>query len=776
MERDTAFDTFGSWVRDRRRKLDLTQAELGRRASCSEATIRKIEADERRPSLQLAGLLARALSIPPNETQRFLQFARGAWTEDQGFGSASGSATANNLPGLLTSTIDRVRDHAAVTALLRDANVRLVTLIGPPGIGKTRLSIHCGNELLRDFADGVWFIDLSEISNPSFFIPTFARVLTNVDLPPSPELAQMVRALRSRRMLLIFDNFEQIADAALDVAQLLKACPGIKVLVTSRQPLHIYGEHEYPLPPLTIPPPDAPITPDALMQYESVELLVARIRLHQPGFMIDDHNAGMIKQICATLEGIPLAVELAAASLRLLSLDEMAGLLRERGWVARIGTPARDLPLRQRTLENVIEWSYGLLRKEEQDFYASIGVLSGWFEASAAAAITATGKNQASALLGVLCDHSLLLRENTVGGIQWRMLEIIRAHASSRLAHPDAAEMLRAQYFAQQLQDVRQNAAQTEQEEYFHRHRSNLHGALDWLIHAGETQLAYSLALQLVDYWETLGYFHEGLNFCRQLLMMNGLQPRQQAILAQAASDLAWQQHDFDTALAFSRQTVELGLGYGLAKEYPLYLNRLGRIYIEQGNLAQAKTALRDAYARSQDAGSMLNPGIPLAQLGEIALFEGDLEQARSLLEQALPRVERDENIFLAMTTTDLAEVALESGNFEEAQRWLAQSLDPSKIHIRRFIVLLSSLAGYLALTQQSSPEMAAGFYGAIEAVTDRSGLSLGAFYKTANERRMQLVRQVLPPSAWQAAFEDGKRWSMEDMVRNAAFILNPKH
>lgn len=172
----------------------------------------------------------------------------------------------------------------------------------------------------------------------------------------------------------------------------------------------------------------------------------------------------------------------------------------------------------------------------------------------------------------------------------------------------------------------------------------------------------------------------------------------------------------------------------------------------------------------------MLNPGIPLAQLGEIALFEGDLEQARSLLEQALPRVERDENIFLAMTTTDLAEVALESGNFEEAQRWLAQSLDPSKIHIRRFIVLLSSLAGYLALTQQSSPEMAAGFYGAIEAVTDRSGLSLGAFYKTANERRMQLVRQVLPPSAWQAAFEDGKRWSMEDMVRNAAFILNPKH
>jgi len=169
MVRNSTITSFGSWVRARRRLLDLTQAALGKRVSCSEATIRKIEADERKPSKQLAELLAKALSIPPDDFQRFLKSARGVWLDDRSLRSDEFGISHNNLPALLTSTIDRVQDHTAVTGLLRDKINRLVTIIGPPGIGKTRLSIHCGNDLLGDFSDGVWFVDLSEVQNPLFF-------------------------------------------------------------------------------------------------------------------------------------------------------------------------------------------------------------------------------------------------------------------------------------------------------------------------------------------------------------------------------------------------------------------------------------------------------------------------------------------------------------------------------------------------------------------------------------------------------------------------------
>lgn len=761
-------------MRARRRQLDLTQAELGKRASCSEATVRKIESDERKPSRQLAELLAQALSIPPNETQRFLAFARGAWLEEQEFGSVQASSVPNNLPGLLTSTIDRVRVHAAVTGLLRDKDVRLVTLIGPPGIGKTRLSIHVGNALLSDFPDGVWFVDLSEVREPTFFIHTLARALENADLPPSPNFAQLVRVLCSKRMLLILDNFEQIIEAGMEVAQLLKACSNLKLLVTSRLPLHIYGEFEYPLTPLTVPPPDAPITPAALMQYESIQMFVARVRMHQPDFSVDSDNADAVKQICLILEGIPLAIELAAASLRQFSLAEMVQRLQGCDWVLHMGTPARDLPMRQRTLENVIEWSYELLNDSEKIFYARLGVLSGLFDLAAAAAVTQTDEVHTQEQLRQLSNHSLLLRESTPKGFLWRMLEIIRAHAYLKLQNPEKVELLRARYYLEQMQKLQQNASRAEQEAFFILHLSNLHGALDWLIGAGKAEQAFLLTLQLSHYWEPLGYLKEGLKFCEQLSRLrDDLQPNQRATLARIASDLAWQQHDFDTALLFARQSVDLGQEYGLVNEYPLYLNRLGRIYIEQGRLADAKATLHQVRERCMGDESVLNPGIPLAQLGEIALFEGKHAEARSFLEQALPLVEKDEGIFLAMTATDLAEVALESGEFQQAFIWLTRSLQPSQSHIRRLIVFLCSVAGFLATAPEGSAEMAARFYGAIDGLCERLGLPLGKYYAAVNQRRMQIARQGIPASAWQAAFEAGKVWRKEDVLRNLVSLFN---
>lgn len=765
--------TFGAWIKSRRKQLDLTQSELGRRAGCSEAAIRKIEANERKPSRQLAELLARALEIPAAEKEIFYRFSRGVLGE----APVEARAHPNNLPTLLTSTIDRARDLANVSALLNDRDVHLVTLVGPPGIGKTRLSIYCGNEMLGDFPDGIWFVDLADITNADFFIPALAHSLPTLDLPPSPELPQLLSGLKNKTLLLILDNFEQIVEgASLDVAHILKACPNVKALVTSRVPLHIYGEAEYPLPPLSVPVGNAGKSPDALMQFESVQLFVARTHQHQPKFNLSEENAEAVVAICTILEGIPLALELAAATLRQMSLDEMVSLLRGKSWASQIATPARDVPQRQRTLENVIHWSGTLLSEEQRDFFYKLGVFSGWFDAEAVTAVCQTTLAQSSELLAVLADHSLLKREVIFGKTYWRMLELIHEYAVSKLTleQLSSLELLRARYFLDKMQELQQSTSHAVQEAYFQANMRNFHGALKWAIAERQTELGFQLTSQLNGVWSSLGHFKEGLDFLRQLLALpSAAEPRLRASRLQAASDLAWQQYDFETALAYAQESVELGRVHRLKREYPLYLNRLGRIYIEQGKLAEAWGVLNKALELADKEPSILNPGYPLAQLGEVALFQGHLDEANTFLEKALSSLEPDDDIFQAIAKTDLAEVALAQGNFDKAHFWLAGAFEPASKHVRRFMVLFSALAGYLVLSPAGDEAKAAQFYGAIGALGECSGVVLGAFYQKINRERMEVIRQRLLPREWQQAFEAGSQWDKEEALYQARKELN---
>jgi predicted ATPase len=477
--------------------------------------------------------------------------------------------------------------------LLKDPTVRLVTLVGPPGIGKTRLSVECGYALLGDFPDGIWFVDLVEVFNPDFFIPTLAREIPDLSLPPSPEPKQLYSALRPRQALLILDNFEQIVEgAALDVAGLLQACPRLKLLVTSRVPLNLHSEHEYPLPPLSLPPPQT--APQVLMEFEAVQLFTRRIHQHQPAFEITAENAGAVITICTLLDGIPLALELAAASLRQMTLDEMLQLLRSQDWVGQISTPARDLPTRQRTLENVIAWSYSLLDDHQKQGFSRLGVFSNWFDLEAAADICELDTIATSHLLNALSNHSLLVRGVFAGKNHWRMLELIHAYARTRLTPQQRihVEQRKAQHFLQRLETLPQSPA--EREAFFRVNYSNLGSSLIWAIEAQQTGLAYQLSRFLnEDYWSVHGYFREGLEMLRKLLELPGdIPPALRAQRLQLASDFAWQQHDFETAILYCREAAELGRTHALRQQYPLYLNRLGRIYIEQERYAEAKQAL----------------------------------------------------------------------------------------------------------------------------------------------------------------------------------------
>lgn len=752
--------SFGAWVRARRRQLDLTQAGLGQCAGCSEAAIRKIEADERKPSRQLAELLAAALQIPAEQRETFLQAARGVQVEEL---RLEASPHPHNLPTLLTATINRTRDLASVTTLFKNPTVHLVTLLGPPGIGKTRLSVECGYALLGDFPDGTWFVDLAEVARPEFFLPTLARELPTLGLPPSPEPNQLFSALRPCRALLILDNFEQIVEgAALDVAGLLQACPQLKLLVTSRAPLNLYGEHEYPLPPLSLPPPEA--APHSLMDFEAVQLFTARARQHQPAFQVTAVNAQAVITVCTLLDGIPLALELAAASLRQMGLEELASLLRRGGWLKHISSPARDLSARQRTLASVIDWSYTLLTPPQQEFFCALGVFSGWFDAEAASAVCEMSPEKTSNLLAALTNHSLLTREIMHGQSHWRMLEIIHEYALARLPAAQRVEIeaRRADYFSKKLQELRHNAPRPAQEAFFRAHYGNLQAALHWAMDHQQTDRCIALTTLLAEFWEPLGYLREGFDSLHRFLRSGaGMEPRARARLADSASMLAWHQHDFDMALAYAKEAVTL---YGGEGENPMYRNVLGRIYIEQGDLPAARAALEECLAIIENKSVEFNPGPPLAQLGEVALFQGRLDDAQNLLQRALACLPEENAIFRAMAFTDLAEVALAKADFHQARRWLEQARPPASQHIRRSLVFLCALAGYLTLSSAdpSALARAVSLYAAIEALGERSGVRLVAFYRVLNQERKNLLRQKFPPQAWQQAEALGRSLSRE--------------
>ncbi len=371
---------FGPWLKRRRRALGITQEALAERLEYSLETVQKLEAGKRRPSKRLAGLLADSLELSADDRPAFIRFARstpgladvrlaipGSGHVQEGDLSSS----ANNLPVPLTPLLGRERELAALHELLSREQVRLLTLAGPPGIGKTRLGLQAAANLLGHVADGVCFVALAPISDPDLVVSTIALTLglkETAELPLEDSLKQFLRA---KRLLLLLDNFEQVLDATPAILNVLEACSGLKVLITSREALHVPGEQQFQVPPLALPETTDLVTADALMRVPAVALLVASAQAARPDFALSDENAAAVAAVCLRLDGLPLALELAAAYLRLFSPQELLERLLRRLGAVTVG--ARFLPPRQRTLRGAIAWSYDLLDAPEQALFAQLG-------------------------------------------------------------------------------------------------------------------------------------------------------------------------------------------------------------------------------------------------------------------------------------------------------------------------------------------------------------------------------------------------------------------
>ncbi len=607
----------------------------------------------------------------------------------------------NNLPLQPSSFVGRGPELEAVRRALAncadmgaDASCRLLTIIGPGGAGKTRLAVQAGAELLEGFEGGAWFIDLAGCTTAAQTAAEINRILSVREATALSSAQNLVKHLKDRNILLILDNLEQDLDAGSLVAEILGSCPGLAILATSREALRLRWERLLPLPPLGLPESGAVLDPARLRQYEAVALFIERAIAARPDFEVNAHNAPALAELCTRLDGIPLAIELAAARIRAFSVEEI--LKRLEADYDFLESGKADLPARQRTLRATAMWSYGLLAKSEKESFRALGVFRSRFSLESAETVLADSGKRRSRIAGdiaSLVEKSLLVREEGEGGTGYRMLETLRAYAREKLETGGEAQAIAAAharrflYLVERGRDDEAGEAITE-EEYFRRvdrEYPDIAAAWEFLHASGDGQPLLSLTCGIHAYWRVRDLLNEGSSRLSGALALAGenADPCLRAKALRSLAELRLQAGKTAEALDGYHEALSLSVAEGDAQGEAEASLGEAWVHYRSGNFALAREGFgraKEPWPEGEDRSCARARA--LLGLGTVELAEGRLAESKSLLEEshrsllAAGRVEAAAMAIgnLGMAEMGLGERSLAIGHFQAA-RTMAERL-----------------------------------------------------------------------------------------------------
>ncbi len=586
-------------------------------------------------------------------------------------------ARPHNIPAQTTPLIGRDVELAAVRELLLDPQVRLITLVGPGGTGKTRLGLQAAAEVLDSFRDGVFLVNLAPIHDPDLVAGEILRVRDARPEGEETEPEALRRVLAGEETLLVLDNFEQVIEAAPLVADLLRAAPDLVVLVTSQAALRLQGEHEVPVPPLSTPDPTDP-DPDRLAANEAVSLFVQRARSASPTFRLTAANARAVAGIVRELDGLPLAIELAAARIKMLPPERL--LERLQGNYDLLSARGRDRPERHRALRATIDWSYDLLDEEEKALFRRQAVFDGGYTLESAEAVCSAPGKEIDVLEGLesLVDKSLVRRVEVGGEVRFERLRTIRAYAVERLEASGEADLWRrrhAEHFAELAGRLDYaNAGEPESVGMFDRldrEMDNVRAALEWALTHREASTAVQLTRAVPAVWFTQGSLDEGRRWLERTLDLgDALAPVERAHVVNTLGRLGQVQGDnsprvigwFEESLGIYR---EAGHRSGEARA----LMNLGNVHRRLERFDRAGALFEEALGIYRELGDSFGEGGALMNLGEMANARGDLDRARSLFEESRDVARKGRNLIgLAFSLQYLGILACQTGALDEAE------------------------------------------------------------------------------------------------------------
>jgi len=724
----------------------------------------------------------------------------------------------NNLPIQPTPLLGREREVAEIADLLRRSDVRLLTLTGTGGTGKTRLALQSAAELIDEFEDGVFFVPLAPVSDPHLVTSALAGALSVSESAGRVLEEDLSDYLSDKELLLVLDNFEQVVDAAPLVGELLSGCPNLKVLVTSRTSLRIYGEHEYAVRPLELPDLSHLPPIGTLREYEAIRLFTERAHAANARFSLTEENAPAVAEICARLDGLPLAIELAAARTKLLSPQAMC---------SRLGDPlkfltggARDLPERQRTLRGAIAWSHALLDEGEQALFANLSVFSGGCALEAVESVCdAEGDLLVDVFEGLssLVDKSMLRQEERAEEEpRFVMLETIREYASERLevcGDAEQIERMHAEYFlalAEQGQSIPREPEEAVWLERLDVEHDNMRAALSWALDSEDAELGLRLAGTLWRFWWMRGHYGEGRRWLEEALARDGGGPAARARALEAVGWLADDQGDIDRAVAAAEEGLRISARANISSRVTVsFLRMLGSAAYVRGDHEKAARLYEESLTLSREARDDRSVASSLLQLGNVAGDRGDHEEAKEFYKEGLSLSrELDDKALLAsalisvgaeyllqgdhaqgaMLNEEAAGLFRERGNrgglqyaldnlgwaalmredLQEAEALHQESLTLSR-QLGDKLVAAEALEGLAcSASVRGGAERVARLFGAAEALREAVGYQQEPRESALREPYLAAARPRLSRPTWDAAWARGKLLDFEEAIAYA--------